>query len=402
MKRLLSIILCLVMALSLVACGNDKVDATNPSVDGGNSDIGETPTQNPTDGDSPNTDDVNGKYKDTSGLYQITDDDYDQFYGKIDKMIFYGLTGEAVYADGILYDKDTDDDWEQIWKKWVIGDDKDIVLFDGAILVVENADKTLTVYGSTGYNSTTFEKQLVAMPLNCSRDNFVHGFHPMASANFVCIYKEGDKLYHQSYDLLAQTVSDVAELAISFDGEQTQMKGFFAASNGMRWQLLSAQNELYLADMTIMTNVEGIARVEAWKNECIANVEKYYATYSVYGNLLQIVGDNKHIYFCPDDAENASTDWYLNAAKIAMPEDYTLDDIIECSFDDEMLLKFGDGIYYRVDLDDVKDAEAGEVVQMEQITGFEILFAEGHVVQVIHGDRDIIFVMDDGFIYKIW
>lgn len=335
-----------------------------------------------------------GKYEDQYDLWE--EDDYLEFYGSIDDILLNGAF-ESIYANGILYNLSYSN-WEPYWQKWPIGEGLEILSFDASVLVAKKEDGSLWAFGYDGEDENG-EMSLCSMQLDCSEEDYVYGYHPVASGEFACVYlDENGACRYKRYDLIAGEVVADYPLLCELDDELYPVKQLY--NFGSTYCIILTDNTFCTSGTSISYEDQGALLDDNTRKER-ENVDVYYGWDSLMKDCISFADDDTSLYFYDEIMDWEAKQSHEELVRIPMPDGYTLDDISTFSLENDILITFSDGAVYCLDSSAVNNAVNGDVLPLEKVEGLDELMASGSVVKLFKNSSYLVALMDDGCLYRV-
>lgn len=211
----------------------------------------------------------------------------------------------------------------------------------------------------TDMNEETGEMELRSMQLECTEENYIYSFHPIASSGAVCISRnESGECIYQYYNIIKNEIEQTLPLFCELDGVLYPIKDIYDS--------ISTFARVVLSDNTF----------------CNA--------------LLSFADDNTSLY-AYNPADNTSGN--SKTVQIPLPEGYKLENIDFITCDDDIIIEFNDGSFYFGDVSEIYSTENGGIYTLEKIE--ELDGMADHIVSIFCDVFDVIALMDDGYIYEI-
>jgi hypothetical protein len=368
MKKILTVLMCLLLVVSITACGHKPVVDIEPTVPP----TTEGPTVPPTT-EPP----LIPNYEIEDKFTVLEDETLSDIQGEIDG--FQDLGALLIKVDGV---------WMNDGRAWDIDGYKSIISFDGQFMVTEGKDGMVTAHG---YDAD----EVVSVDLECTKDQLGKIFSTPNSANFIRAYNQYGNFRVQLYNVIDGVEMSGPMFCRMEDESLVAVAEILNVNeNGMLMlvdgQLVMASNELEDCD-------EGVAA--AYQNTVTAKAMfKYYGSSNNFHCFAVDTADDTYVRVIRNDGA---------VIDITLPEDHVVSDISEIYVnDDSVYVVFVGGPYgiryiCRGLAEADKDAELKFVNAISDIQSFEQWIKDEKVKNIVVVDGDTLVLMDDGIIYKV-
>lgn len=329
-----------------------------------------------------------------------------QFDGRLNDIYPYGVGQMAYYVGDTLYEKDIAAGWESFWDEWKIGAGKDIVYFDGAIVVAEAADGSLTAYCKTP-DTNNADGGICAYELkDATSEEFRFAVQPIGSTDMAYIYREGDVCYYAVVKTDGETsVYKLCEAAEEPE-DACPIIDFYPDGVGacVKLQCGTVYNTFGMNltfDLVSDEELGNFCYLTMREETALENIDTVYVESRNY-LWASKNGDTAHIYgyLVHDfDSQRAGLGYWDKPIKIALPEGYETKDIASVSGANEILIHFTDNEVYYVDTTYMKAEPSTENMPMERIAALDVY--RDNVMQLYFQEACVYALMDDGYMYEV-
>lgn len=415
MKKVLSLIICLLLVVGLVACGNNK-DADSSIIDGGEIlDVTEIENDNKDyvfgdedDGDSSDSsnvgdidipDDVKYQsenlkvildYKSNDWNYTFSSNDFTELQGKIkDVLSCQTAIDRVVLEDSIAY---IGYDYTDLTKKWMYVDtDKfDTVVYDH----LDNVFATTLGDKVTIHLIAVFDLEHYSLEAPCTKDELLTISSESGDYEATIYYLRDGVVYRQECHFPSNKWYEPMDVKCEVDGVIYPVSDLIQG-NGKH---VIIDGTAYYTGIMYYKYDDHIKLV-AQDGKKYENISKVIELAN-RDRLFIASDDNKHIYCEPvlgsgEDADN----WKNGMGLLTLPENYTIDDIDEIylSLESVFTVKMKDNAHFYIYGYLPGQNKTEELIPVE---GANEIVSSGHVVRVLPLWGDTIFLMDDGYFYE--